>query len=480
MNAYTKFMDISMLDLPEPLTSVDQTSFPWFKFAHVEYLLDPEISSLSLEAQGALMRLLCHSARQYPYGSLPNDMPHLVKAAGFLLPDPLAKGYAKAYMRAEHVVESVLEAAFIQCRDDRFYSPLLANELTAEPKPVPVVPAGHNIPSAAPAGAPLSTGQHTTPPTVKRQSSSAERMQRKRERERLLKQQQDSNSKSDASPNHSDASHVTPEGVTCDGCDTQCDAVTVDVTPKASHVTGSSVTNEGGKGGDVDLNPDLDLDSASKKNKTNPDSAGQQAHEPDYFQTPDLGWTPRLGLLNARLKMAGHKPVTQEVLLQTLVTFNPHYDDQPVISDNNRTGKLVNWIGDKQQQAARQPYKQSASKPNPNTTYYGISKDDVQKHARAGETEFDCAKRLASERSNPPNTSSPPEKKPAAVWSIGDKSTLKQIQQLDTSITPERIDAMAKQQGKPRDELMATLYHTLATEQKKQDIAAAKAKVGQS
>lgn len=210
MNAYTKFMDISMLDLPEPLTSADQTSFPWFKFAHVEYLLDPEISSLSLEAQGALMRLLCHSARQYPFASLPNDMPHLVKAAGFLLPDPLAKGYAKAYMRAEHVVESVLDAAFIQCRDDRFYSPLLANELTADPRPVPVVPAGQNIPSAAPA----STGQSTTPPTpVRKRSASAERVARFRANKKAV--------------DSGVTANVTTESVTGNA------TVTPDVTPMA-------------------------------------------------------------------------------------------------------------------------------------------------------------------------------------------------------------------------------------------------------
>lgn len=183
--------------------------------------------------------------------------------------------------------------------------------------------------------------------------------------------------------------------------------------------------------------------------------------------------------------MAGHKPVTNEFLLQTLVTFNPHYDDKPIMSDNNRASKLVHWIGDKQQKAARQPqHKPSTTlKPDPNTSYYGISKDDVQKYARAGESEFDCAKRLASERNQPNNpASNSVEKKTlpptANVWSMGDKHTLKQIQQFDSSFTPEHIDAMAKEQGKDRDMLMATLYQDLVANKKKQDIAAAQAKAG--
>lgn len=466
MNAYTKFTDISMQALPDPLTQVDQTSFPWLKLPHTDCLVDPDVSVLSLEAQGVLFRLICHSGRQYPYASLPNDMRHLINMAGFKLPPKDSPAYLKKLAKAEGIVRSVLDATFIYCRDERYYCTLLIDVLSdSNSQPVPTFVSPDNASHAS-----ASTGQDPTPsPQGRKRTANAERVARFRANKKAVD--------SGVTPN------VTPENVTGNAAVTPDVMPTVTdvmpVTPAVTSVTGNSVTNEGGKGGDLDLNPDLDLDSASKKNKTNPDDAGQQAHEPDYFQTPGLGWTPRLDLLNARLKMAGHKPVTQEVLLQTLVTFNPHYDDQPAMSDNNRTGKLVNWIGDKQQKAARQPYKQSVSKPNPNTTYYGISKDDVQKYARAGETEFDCAQRLASERSNPPDASNPPDKKPAAVWSIGDKSTLKQIQRLDTSITPERIDAMAKQQGKDRDVVMASLYHTLATEQKKQDIAAAQAKAGQ-
>lgn len=453
MNAYSKFMDISMQALPEPLTNADQSGFQWCKFAHIEYLLDPEVNALSLEAQGVFLRLMSYAAMEVPFASLPDDIQYLVKMAGFKLPEQNSKSFSKAYQHAQMIVKAVLEAAFILCSDERYYMPLLTNQLT------------HDVKS----NESTTTGQDNTKtsPTVRKRSSSTERMARKRDRERLLKEQQ----------SNSDASHVTPESVTCDGSDAKCDAVTDSVTPKASHVTGSSVTNGGIKGGDLDLDSDLD----SKKNKNN--LASDAKIDPDYFETPDLGWTPRLGLINTRLKIAGHQQITQDFLLQTLVTFNPHFDDEPVMSDNKRLGKLVNWIGDKQQKAVRQTQNKpsTTSKPDPNNTYYGVSKDDVQKYAKVGESEFDCAKRLANER-NQIDASAPNhfEKKTvvptASVWSMGNKHALKQIQQLDSSMTIECIDAMAKQQGKDIDLVLATLYHQLASKAKEQDIAATRHK----
>lgn len=463
MNAYTKFMDISMQDLPEPLTSADQSGFPWLKFAHVAYLLDPEITALSHEAQGVLSRLMAYAAMEVPFSSLPDDMDHLINMAGFKLPEPGTKAFIREYGHAQTVVRAVLDAAFILCKDERYYMPLLANQLTHDIKPGSGAPAGQD--STVPASAEGTGQQPATPTSGKKLTPAAIRQARWRANKKAK----------EAGVTGESASNVT-ETVTPN-------AGVTGVTPTVTETVTHNVTNEGGKGGDLDSEQDLDLDSASKKNKTNPDDAGEQAPQPDYFQTPELGWTPRLGLINARLQMAGHKPVTQEVLLQTLVTFNPHYDDQPVMSDNNRTGKLVNWIGDKQQKAARQPQYSPSSKTDPNNTYFGIAKDDVQKHAKVGESEFDCAQRLANERkqgNNPASNSVEKKTLPstAGVWSMGEKHTLKQIQQLDNSFTPERIDAMAKERSKDRDVVMATIYHTLATEQKKRDVAAAQAKPG--
>ena len=68
-----------------PLTTVDQSGYSWFKFAHIEFLLDPRISTLKLAEQGALLRLMAHAARQNPFASLPND-PQLLSAMVGLTP----------------------------------------------------------------------------------------------------------------------------------------------------------------------------------------------------------------------------------------------------------------------------------------------------------------------------------------------------------------------------------------------------------
>ena len=467
MNAYSKFMDISMDALPEPLTSADQSGFQWFKFAHVEYLLDPEVNVLSLEAQGVFLRLMSYAAMEVPFASLPDDMQYLVKMAGFKLPDQDSKSFAKVYQHAQSTVKAVLDAAFILCSDERYYMPLLANQISYDARTTASEPIGQTTTKQSSTNA---TGQ-TNP--EKKRTAAAIRQARFR-----------ANKKANPSEVTGVTHNVTDESVTRNALVTPSNvtrnATVTGVTLVTHNVTPQSVTFGGIKGGDLDLDSELD----SKKNKTNPSEASQQ-HDPDYFQTPELGWTPRLGLINAKLQMAGHKPVTNEFLLQTLVTFNPHYDDKPIMSDNNRASKLVHWIGDKQQKAARQPQHKpsTSSKPDPNASYYGISKEDIQQYARVGESEFDCAKRLASERNQANNpASNSVEKKTlpptAGVWSMGDKHTLKQIQQFDSSFTPEHIDAMAKEQGKDRDMLMATLYQDLAANKKKQDIAAAQAKAG--
>lgn len=57
-------------------------SYPWFKFAHVEYLLDPMMNAMSLAAQGANTRLMAYAARQLPFGTLPNDEKTLFAMSG--------------------------------------------------------------------------------------------------------------------------------------------------------------------------------------------------------------------------------------------------------------------------------------------------------------------------------------------------------------------------------------------------------------
>ena len=127
MNAFAQYN--IMEALPMPLTDVNQSGYDWFKFSHIEFLLNPRISSLKLVEQGALIRLMAHAARQVPFGSLPNDPQLLAAMTGLTLP------------RWNKIADAVLDAAFVQCNDDRWYCPLMIDELSPVQQDVEVKPA---------------------------------------------------------------------------------------------------------------------------------------------------------------------------------------------------------------------------------------------------------------------------------------------------------------------------------------------------
>lgn len=155
-------------------------------------------------------------------------------------------------------------------------------------------------------------------------SKVAERVRRHREKQRNA--QNNADVTSSVTPVTLDVTHVTPA----------CNAdVTLD--------TVTSVTFGGIKGGDLDQ--DLDLEN----NK--------------HTQSVCEDFTPDLDCLNGKLKMAGAQPVTQEQLNQTLVTFVPHYETHH-LTDNQRIGKLVQWIKGDQAKAAR-PAKSKAKAEQP-------------------------------------------------------------------------------------------------------------------
>jgi hypothetical protein len=116
-------------DLAMPLTNVDQSGYSWFKFSHIEFLLDPRISTLKLAEQGALIRLIAHAARQTPFASLSNEPELLAAMVGLSLP------------RWAKMADQVLGAAFVLCADGRLYCPLMVDELASpqadidQPKP---------------------------------------------------------------------------------------------------------------------------------------------------------------------------------------------------------------------------------------------------------------------------------------------------------------------------------------------------------
>ena len=120
-----------------PLTTVDQSGYSWFKFSHIEFLLDPRISTLKLIEQGALLRLMAHAARQNPFGSLPNDPDLLCAMVGLTLP------------RWHKIADVVMGAAFVRCSDDRWYCPLMTDELSPVQQDTDAKPAKAKKPVSA-------------------------------------------------------------------------------------------------------------------------------------------------------------------------------------------------------------------------------------------------------------------------------------------------------------------------------------------
>lgn len=98
-------------------------SYPWFKFSHVEYLLDPMITSLSLAAQGANTRLMAYAARQLPFGTLPNDDKTLLAMSG-----------AKTVKQWQKLYQELMGVVWFLGDDGRLYCPLMNVESVTQSK----------------------------------------------------------------------------------------------------------------------------------------------------------------------------------------------------------------------------------------------------------------------------------------------------------------------------------------------------------
>ena len=188
-----------------PLTNADQSGYSWFKFSHIEFLLDPRISTLKLAEQGALIRLIAHAARQTPFASLANEPELLAAMVGLSLP------------RWAKMADVVLGAAFVLCADGRLYCPLMVDELS-------------------PVAVGTSDGQ-----SAELASKAAERARRYRENKKRDADRDAQTSERDASVTH----HASER----DANVTQRDG---------------SVTIGGIKGGDLDLDSDLDSNTNQK------------------------------------------------------------------------------------------------------------------------------------------------------------------------------------------------------------------------
>lgn len=206
--------------------------------------------------------------------------------------------------------DAVLGAAFVLCSDNRWYCKLLVDNLAQQVK---------------------QADQDTTPSKPKKPVSPEVSEARRQAGLKGKQAQMAKQANADVCQN-SDLANFGKTLANAEFC--QNDALAK---------SGKSLANEGDIGGDLDQ--DLDLEN----NK--------------HTQSVCEDFTPDLDCLNDKLKMAGAQPVTQEQLSQTLVTFVPHYETHH-LTDNQRMGKLVQWIKGDQAKAAR-PAKSKAKAEQP-------------------------------------------------------------------------------------------------------------------
>lgn len=296
-------------------------SYPWFKFSHVEYLLDPMITSLSLAAQGANTRLMAYAARQLPFGTLPNDDKTLLAMSG-----------AKTAKQWQKLYQELIGTVWFLNNDGRLYCPLMNVESVAQlPK------------------------QDDSQQDDSKPLSNAERCKRYRD------------SKKNVGDTNTDTSSDT-QNMSSDTLNMSSDT-TATRTQHDSDTTKSvdSVSFGGIKGGDLDLDlkQDLDLDQ-----ELNSHSKTREAEKksPRFF---DDELRPDVNALNAKL---GANLVTEEFITQNLFAFNSHYETK-CLTENQRLAKWINWF--KSEEAKKQA--QTIQRPKQATSKTWQSKEDERK-----------------------------------------------------------------------------------------------------
>ena len=202
------------------------TQFRWFKFDALAFLLDPAVMVLSLAEQGALVRLMAHASRQQPFASIPAD------------PAQQAAMVGMTPARWSKMAGRVL-ALWVQ-QDGRWLCPMMLDLLTAE------------------------TATEGSPAATPERNANAQRQKRYRDNQRNAKR----NAKSDAR-NAESVTRNADRNATVTG-----DTVTRNA---------KTVTLEGGKGGDLDLEEELDQE---VKKRSSSSSAGAGASLPEFTSKP--------------------------------------------------------------------------------------------------------------------------------------------------------------------------------------------------
>lgn len=130
--------------------------------------------------------------------------------------------------------------------------------------------------------------------------------------------------------------------------------------------------NEGGKGGDLDLDLEQDLD---KNQYINSHSLTREAEKKSsLFFDDEL--RPDVNALNAKL---GANLITQKFIDENLFSFNAHYETQQ-LTDNQRLAKWINWFkgeeAKKQAQTIQRPKSSQPTNQVPVSKHGGFAQRD--------------------------------------------------------------------------------------------------------
>lgn len=194
------------------------TQFRWFKFDALTFLLNPAVMVLTLAEQGALVRLMAHASRQQPFASIPANPAQQAAMVG-LTPAQWGK------------MASRVLALWVQ-QGDRWLCPMMLDLLNAD------------------------TTTEESPAVTPDRNANAQRQKRYRDNQRNA----DRNAKA-VTRNADRNATVTPDSVTRNA---------------------QTVTLEGGKGGDLDLEQELD----QEVKKRSSSSASVGASLPEFTSKP--------------------------------------------------------------------------------------------------------------------------------------------------------------------------------------------------
>lgn len=292
-------------------------NYPWFKFHHIEYLLNPAVSSLSLEAQGANTRLMAYAARQSEFGTLPTNEKQLISMSG-----------CKSFKQWQKIFNELVSngiwktIGFIEDGNVRLICPMMIVESApTQTKEQPQDDASQDDISAKRSAAAKARWD------AKRASDNANYMQ--------------NNANTDFAPCKTDANDMQNNNLH--------DAKVMQNDANANF----AYANEGGKGGDLDLNLEQDLDINQYINSHSKTRETEKKSAQNFF---DDELRPNIHILNSKL---GANLITEKFIEENLFSFNSHYETQQ-LTDNQRLAKWVNWF--KREQAKQQA--QTIQRPN--------------------------------------------------------------------------------------------------------------------